>query len=285
MMKDVMGIRTMCCEENHDEFFVFDSTVLVAIGLDSRGNLEVELGERSAAGAEHGQNARATEENFAQSALRDALWHPAFTLPSDVCMTFCTHVALPTACRRWPLTILKRTGIRTSRPAKSLKSMPRSPDIDLLLERRLELDQLTAMYALGVLPVDVLPAAAVDALMAGHDSPSLRQLAGADGADAESIRSLFNRSLDELGIPMPSPSEAGLTWARRIADDIVRGTVTPYDGAKQIWVKVYTRFPQLTELRPFVGFASEYEDDKAHREDYSRLILDECKKLLAGRAG
>lgn len=146
----------------------------------------------------------------------------------------------------------------------------------------MELDQLTAMYVLGALPADELPAAAADALEAGHDSPSLLQLAGADGADAESIRNLFNKSLDELGIPIPSPSEAGLALARRIAGDIARGTVAPYDGAKQIWAKVYTRFPQLTELRPFVGFASEYEDDEAHRDDYSRLIVEESKKLLAG---
>lgn len=146
----------------------------------------------------------------------------------------------------------------------------------------MELDQLTVMYVLGALPADELPAAAADALEAGHDSPSLRQLAGADGADAEGIRNLFNKSLDELGIPIPSPSEAGLALARRIAGDIARGTVAPYDGAKQIWSKVYTRFPQLTELRPFVGFASEYEDDEAHRDDYSRLIVEESKKLLAG---
>jgi hypothetical protein len=146
----------------------------------------------------------------------------------------------------------------------------------------LELDELAVMYVLGELPVDELPSAAADALEAGYDSPSLRQLAASSGADAEKIGDLFKKSLDELGIPIPSPSEAGLALARRIARDVVRGTVAPYDGAKQIWVKVYTRFPQLKKLRIFVGLASEYEDDEAHREGYSFDILGECKKLLAG---
>jgi hypothetical protein len=146
----------------------------------------------------------------------------------------------------------------------------------------MELDQLAAMYVLGALPADELPAAAAEALEAGHDLPSLRQLAGADSAEAESIRSLFNKSLAELGIPVPSPSEAGLALAQRIAGDIARGKIAPYDGAKQIWAKIYTRVPLLAELKPFVGFASEYEDDEAHREDYSRLIVEESKRFLAG---
>jgi hypothetical protein len=127
-----------------------------------------------------------------------------------------------------------------------------------------------------------LPAAAADALEAGYDSPSLRQLAGADGADFESVRNLFSQSLDELGIPIPSPAEAGLASARRIAGRIVRGEVAPYDGAKQIWAKIYTRFPHLKELKPFVGFATEYEDDEPNRGDYFHLIVEESKKLLAG---
>lgn len=145
----------------------------------------------------------------------------------------------------------------------------------------MEFDEITARFVLSALPADELPAVAADALGAGYDSPSLRELAGAVGADAERLRNLFKQSLYELGIAVPSPSEAGLTLARRIARDIARGAVTPYDGAKQIWTRIYTRFPQLTELRPFVGFASEYEDDETHRDDYARLIIEESQNLLA----
>jgi hypothetical protein len=146
----------------------------------------------------------------------------------------------------------------------------------------MDLSQIAELYVLGTFPVDDLPIAAQDALEAGQDSPALRRLAGADSADLDDIRRLFQKALDELGVRLPSPSEAGLAFARRIAGDIARGTIPPYDGAKQIWAKVYTRFPHLNMLRPFVGFASEYEDDVAHREDYSQLIIEESKKLLLG---
>jgi hypothetical protein len=150
------------------------------------------------------------------------------------------------------------------------------------MEHKLELERLAEMYVFGILPAERLPAAAADALEAGLDSPSLRQLAGADDDDTESIRNLFNKSLNELGVPLPSPSEAALSIARRIAGDIVRGKIDPYEGARQIWGKIYVRFPQLTELRPFVAYASDYQDNAAHRDDYCRLILEASKKLLSG---
>jgi hypothetical protein len=33
-------------------------------------------------------------------------------------------------------------------------------------------------------------------------------------------------------------------------------------------------------LIPFVGFASEWEDDLAHRDHYDKLITEAAKKLL-----
>ena len=145
----------------------------------------------------------------------------------------------------------------------------------------MDLTQLTVVYTLGEFAVEGLPAEAANALESGFDSPSLRQLAAADSADTDWIRVLFTESMRELGIAMPSPPEAALMWARCIAREIVRGAIGPYEGATQIWRKIFTRFPSLTELRPFVGLASEYEDDPAHREDYCRLIVEESKALLA----
>ena len=144
----------------------------------------------------------------------------------------------------------------------------------------MDLRRMAEMYALDMIHVDDLPIVAADVLEDDHDSPSLRQLAGLFGADSDEIRRLFHKSLDELSVPIPSPIEAGCSFARRIASDIVQGIVAPYDGARQIWTKIYIRFPQLIELRPFVGFASEYEDDEIHREDYSKLIIEESKRLL-----
>ncbi len=120
---------------------------------------------------------------------------------------------------------------------------------DLLAEQPLELIEVAEMYALGAMLAEELPTAAADALGAGYDSPALCQLAGAHGADAESIRKLFRKSLGELGIPVPPPSQAGSAMARRVAGAIASGAVIPYDGARRIWWEIYARFPQLKELR------------------------------------
>jgi hypothetical protein len=138
------------------------------------------------------------------------------------------------------------------------------------------------MYSLGEIQPETLPLLAAEALEAGYDSQSLRELAGTSSADTDAIMALFPKALTELGLRAPSPPDAGLMLARSIADDIVEGRIVPYEGARRIWWKVFTRFPQLTQLTPFVGMASEYEDDKTHRSEYSQLIVDEAKKLLAG---
>jgi hypothetical protein len=145
----------------------------------------------------------------------------------------------------------------------------------------MDLPEIIGMYVLGTLPSDAVPTAAADALAAGYDSPTLRQLASADPHDRYEIERLLKKTLAELGIQMPAPPDAALSFAKRIAAKIVSGAISPYDGAKQIWGKAYTHFPQLTELRPFVGMASEYELDKQHRVQYSQDIIDESKKLLA----
>ena len=142
------------------------------------------------------------------------------------------------------------------------------------------LDEDIRRYVLGEVLVDELPAIAVQALEAGYDSLFLRQLAGAQGCDPQEARTLFTRAIKELKIPMPSAAEAALAAARIIAQEVVNGKVAPYDGARRIWFKLYTRFPEIQQFVPFVGLASEYEDDEEHRAEYASRILKECKKLL-----
>jgi hypothetical protein len=145
-----------------------------------------------------------------------------------------------------------------------------------------ELKRIADDYTLGRLLAEDLPAIAVRALEEGYDSPTLRQLAGAEGRDSGDLRTLFLKALQELGVQPLSPAEAGLSLARSIADDVLAGSIDPYDGARRIWSEVYTRFPHLVQLRPFVGLASEYEDDAKHREEYRRSIVEECRALRGG---
>ena len=145
----------------------------------------------------------------------------------------------------------------------------------------MNLRKIASEYVLGFLSVDDLPATGRALIEGGCDSPLLRQLAGETGEDLDEVRRLFLGAMRELGVEMPSVRDAGSVVAQAIASEVIAGAVTPYDGAKKIWDRLYTRWPELDQLRPFVGLASEYEDDANHREEYARDILAECEKLIA----
>jgi hypothetical protein len=144
----------------------------------------------------------------------------------------------------------------------------------------LDLSRAVNAYVLDQLLVEDLPSIAVRAIENGYDSSALRQLAAAKGYDADSLRALFLKALWEMEMSLPSATAAGLSMARSIANEILKGSLPPYQGAKRIWKDIYTRLPELAELRPFVGLASEYEDDEKHQNDYSQLIVDACRELL-----
>jgi len=143
-----------------------------------------------------------------------------------------------------------------------------------------DFQRLLEKYALGEMLVDDLPCVADTAIESGYEAEALYELAGARGRDPEELRCMLQRALDELDIKMPTPAQAALSNARSIAAAILAGDVSPYEGARQIWADVYTRFPELKQLRVFVGCASEYEDNETHRDEYSRRIVEESTNVL-----
>jgi hypothetical protein len=105
-------------------------------------------------------------------------------------------------------------------------------------------------------------------------------LAGEDGSDGEEAARLFVKSLSELGIEVPSESEAGMSVSKAIAQDVLSGELGPYEGARQIWGKVYIHNPDLKALTVFVGLASEYEDHLEDGDAYLAEIEKECRLLV-----
>ena len=77
-------------------------------------------------------------------------------------------------------------------------------------------------------------------------------------------------------------SEPIIRAAKRHADEIIRGAVSPYDGSRRIWFECQL---QLTKddhrLDPFVYWASEYEEtsDK-ERRDLCEKALRHAAELL-----
>jgi hypothetical protein len=135
----------------------------------------------------------------------------------------------------------------------------------------------------GELASEDLPVLAVDALVRGVDSPSLRELAGErPGADPRGAMDLFQAALEELGIEPPAEHDALWQLAKHAAEQIVNGELAPFDGASWIWRHVSRRIEAEGDLRVFVGLASEWEDHPEYRSSIEATIVEEAR-ILVGR--
>ncbi|HEY2711218.1 MAG TPA: hypothetical protein VGI60_01790 [Chthoniobacterales bacterium] len=128
-------------------------------------------------------------------------------------------------------------------------------------------------------------------LMEGKDTPHLRQLAGATGAENRfELEELFDRTLHELGIVMPSRDEAIASWARELARDYLGAHITrrdflhmvsdlcvESDYSRQIFPFYLLRF--TLENLDYDGFSFHRAD--ATKENFDALLGAEIERLLA----
>lgn len=144
------------------------------------------------------------------------------------------------------------------------------------------LEVAAARVVLDLLRPEDIADVAGSALEDGCDSYSLRMLAGLTLAEAGEARSMFHRSLSELGIPVPSRRDAVMRLARGTAEGILGGTTDAYEGAKQIW-SLALRVPDedLPELDSFVYAASEWEDRPEHRRTFNEGIVAAARALVS----
>jgi len=142
------------------------------------------------------------------------------------------------------------------------------------------LDRAIALWSFGWLPSDGLPKVAIEALEQGLETPSMIELAAADGNADPHLHCLFEKALKDLGRSRLKKAEAGRLIAQEIAQQITQGKVTPLNGAKAIW-KVTGECEELCqELGIFGGRVTEYEGMPDGRECIADLILAEAKALL-----
>lgn len=125
------------------------------------------------------------------------------------------------------------------------------------------------------------------ALVAGLDSPALRQLAGVAGASRAEAKALFDRAIGELGLTLP-PTEDALRRAYLIvlAGDISTGVRRPSEALDLIHHEVISPLKHPADLMawcfaweslaPERGFASlsEAERDDAARALARKTLMD-----------
>jgi hypothetical protein len=137
---------------------------------------------------------------------------------------------------------------------------------------KLDVEQLAARWVLDLIPSDEWPEAAAQALTDGRDGPALRELAGERDPIRSEISRVVERALVELGAPKLSRRDAAMALAKRLAAQIVEGSMEPYDGAKRIWQLQFLVADVGHALDPFVYWASELED--ASDAQRSRFCID-----------
>lgn len=143
----------------------------------------------------------------------------------------------------------------------------------------MNVDSVVAEWYLGLYPPEKMPAVACWALEAGYDGPALRELAGCANVTWSNHQMLIERALRELGRDPISRGDAERMFAILVCHQIISGKISPYEGASRLWA-AHNRCGLLKGLLPFVGFASEWEDDVAHRDHYEKLIVKAAHKFL-----
>ena len=143
----------------------------------------------------------------------------------------------------------------------------------------MDLNVVAAEWYLGLYPPEKMPTLALWALEQGFDGAALRELGGRTVATRSEDAGLIERALRELGKEPLDLSGAGQLLVNLLCQRIVKGKTSPYEAAARIWL-VYDRCGCPKSLIPFVGFASEWEDDPAHRNQYEQHMIEAASKFL-----
>ncbi|MFF7574876.1 hypothetical protein ACFZBE_07760 [Streptomyces sp. NPDC008061] len=113
-------------------------------------------------------------------------------------------------------------------------------------------------YVAGVLPAEELPMLAAHALVDGHDSPALRELAGLSRrSDGTEIRELYLQALHELHVFLPDEETAGRRHLVSLASRLTRGELSAAEVTNGLSMTVTARTQEETK---FLSIAAEYSE-------------------------
>lgn len=137
------------------------------------------------------------------------------------------------------------------------------------------LQELAVNLFIGHYDLDHYVRWAQQELLAGHDSPHLRIVAGLREGHAENWQHDFELALQELNVTLPEPESLVWRKARELASDVVHGRVD--------WETASRKFSDFTEALEFPGELNDlayFEDERWHLDDserpwvYRRLAQD-----------
>ncbi|GAA1194195.1 hypothetical protein GCM10009675_06250 [Prauserella alba] len=95
----------------------------------------------------------------------------------------------------------------------------------------------------------------------------------------EEVESLLGALADDVGLCEMTEARAGTLVAAQVARLLTSGELEPIDTAREIW-RISRLAPSVeSELRAFVGLASEWEDDPENRDVYEEDIRSRALRL------
>jgi hypothetical protein len=104
---------------------------------------------------------------------------------------------------------------------------------------------------------------ASDALTQGHDTPTLRRLAGLDTpANWFQAHEMFEQVVGELGVPLPTSDEARRAYLAAVALAIVEGRTSPEEGLEVIHRAVVSPLQHPADLQPWCDLCDEWVSAK-----------------------
>lgn len=148
----------------------------------------------------------------------------------------------------------------------------------------MDLSLLVANYVLGVLPPAELPFIAEQMIADGMEPASLTRLMLDVDSSIDVRQAVFERSMAELGQPLPNHTNAAITAATQVAKDILSEAVSPYDGATYCWKVIFRNLDRVPdELWAFKSNASAIEDCYADAEQFGsnhEVLIATCTKEI-----
>ena len=104
-------------------------------------------------------------------------------------------------------------------------------------------------------------------------------LAGLTPCETDEANELFVRTLIELNVDQPTNEDAVEQVCREIAESIMNGRVSPYEGAKQISQLSVKLEKHNHKYDTFIYGESEWEDRPEDRPLFERGIIAAAKDL------
>lgn len=139
---------------------------------------------------------------------------------------------------------------------------------------------------LGTISTQELQKCAEALVAQGLGSPSLTLLLILDSPYSEDARILFEKVAQELGYAIPTKEEAVNGLVQGVAESIVKGELSEYEGALKIWKEVLGALEKIPDdLWVFKSEASLIEDcltdREEHNSDHTYLINASKAKIMA----